>query len=69
MTRISHCRVCDSVQLEEILDLGVQALTGIFPAPNDPPVAQTPLRLFWCAECTLVQIGDDYDLGMLYGDN
>ena len=69
MTAITHCRLCNSTNLNEILNLGNLAFTGIFPEPVDNPIEKTPLRLMWCRDCTLVQIGDDYDLGMLYGDN
>ena len=69
MTAITRCRLCNSTNLNEILNLGNLAFTGIFPEPVDSPIEKTPLRLMWCRDCTLVQIGDDYDLGMLYGDN
>ncbi|MBT5716834.1 MAG: class I SAM-dependent methyltransferase [Betaproteobacteria bacterium] len=69
MKVVSNCKICGSTNLQEILNLGCLAFTGIFPKSINDLVEKTPLRLVWCRDCTLVQIGDDYDLKMLYGDN
>lgn len=39
---ISRCRICGSTDLKPILDLGNQALTGIF--PKDRQAGRRPLR-------------------------
>jgi len=51
------------------LDLGTQALTGVFPKQHerDPPIG--PLLLVRCEECGLVQLAHNYDLSLLYGSN
>lgn len=67
---ISACRICESKSLEPVLDLGVQTLTGIFPRDRDAQITAGPLRLVKCmGACGLVQLGDDYDLDEMYGQN
>lgn len=70
---ISQCRICGNTQLVEVLDLGVQALTGVFPKTRTQAVTQGPLKLVKCvggeAACGLLQLQHTYDLSELYGDN
>ena len=67
-TRINNCRICAGTALEPILDLGVQALTGVFPR-GSVEVAAGPLQLLKCASCDLVQLAHNYELSQLYGEN
>ncbi len=71
--RISECRICKNTELVEVLDLGVQALTGVFPRTKAQDVTAGPLKLVKCtgdeAACGLLQLQHTYDLGELYGDN
>lgn len=62
------CRICGSNNLVSILNLGTQALTGIFPNKGTN-VESGPLELEKCSECHLVQMAHSYDLSLLYGDN
>lgn len=55
--------------LVNVLDLGDQALTGVFPKSRDTAVTTGPLRLVWCPDSGLLQLSHSYDLGELYGDN
>lgn len=66
-TEISDCRLCFSTKLTTVLDLGKQALTGVFPKSRDEAIPAGPLQLCKCAECGLVQLRHNYDLGQLYG--
>jgi hypothetical protein len=66
---IEECRVCGNRNLELVLDLGQQALTGIFPKPDEPDLPTGPLELVFCSECTLVQMKHTYDPEQLYGQN
>lgn len=70
--KVTACRICGNEQLETVLDLGQQALTGVFPRPG-VTVEGGPLVLVKCHGrdgcCGLVQLGHTYDLGELYGDN
>lgn len=69
---ISKCRICGNVQLEPILDLGVQKLTGVFPPAPDADLTEGPLILLKCVgedTCGLVQLDRSYDLTEMYGEN
>ncbi|MFN7307059.1 MAG: class I SAM-dependent methyltransferase, partial [Acetobacteraceae bacterium] len=66
------CRICGNQNLVTVLDLGEQALTGVFPARRDERITSGPLRLVKCvgdAFCGLLQLSHSYDLGEMYGDN
>jgi C-methyltransferase C-terminal domain/Methyltransferase domain/Putative zinc binding domain len=52
-----------------ILDLGEQALTGVFPASAEEHVSTGPLELVWCSVCTLLQLAHSYEPSEMYGDN
>jgi hypothetical protein len=60
--------MCYSTSLVSVLDLGTQALTGIFPQSREQDVPSGPLTLIKCMDCGLVQLAHNYDLSMLYGD-
>jgi hypothetical protein len=68
-TRIASCRLCGSSDLVTVLDLGEQALTGVFPAQPTEPVTTGPLELVWCSSCTLLQLAHSYDPSEMYGGN
>lgn len=40
--KIKRCLICGNKELTPILDLGVQALTGVFPKHKDDPVGRGP---------------------------
>ena len=58
--KVSQCRICGNTQLERVLDLGEQMLTGVFPRAKHAAVTTGPLRLVKCmggAEvCGLLQM-------------
>lgn len=69
---ISHCRICGNPHLEKVLDLGRQALTGRFPAPEDPDPVTGPLELAICRtggndNCGLLQLHHSYPADQMYG--
>jgi hypothetical protein len=68
-TALQKCRVSASKSLVPILDLGEQALTGVFPRDPAAPITTGPLRLVWCPDSGLVQLDHSYDLGEMYGEN
>jgi hypothetical protein len=65
---IAKCRLCNGSRLVNLLDLGIQALTGIFPRAPDEEIPSGPLRLCKCEDCDLVQLRENYDLTKLYGE-
>lgn len=71
-TPIDRCRICGSTRLEQVLDLGEQMLTGVFPRTRDAQITTGPLRLVKCMAddgCGLLQLAHSYDIGEMYGDN
>ena len=70
--KITACRICSNRKLVQVLDLGEQMLTGVFPRDRDASVTVGPLRLVKCMgdqACGLVQLEHSFDLGEMYGDN
>lgn len=70
--QLKACRICGNRELIEVLDLGVQALTGVFPRSRTQAVTAGPLRLVKCmgeGACGLVQLQHSYDLNEMYGLN
>lgn len=59
------CRLCGSLGLGEVLDLGVQAIGSYFPLPGED-VPKAPLRLMRCPGCSLVQLSDGCDHEGIY---
>lgn len=70
---INQCRICGNKNLVKVLDLGEQALTGVFPKRKDQVITRGPLHLAKCTGgddcCGLLQLAHSYDLGEMYGDN
>jgi NDP-4-keto-2,6-dideoxyhexose 3-C-methyltransferase len=71
--KIEKCSICGNTQLECVLDLGEQMLTGVFPRKKGEKVTAGPLRLVKCMGgedvCGLLQLEHSYDLGEMYGEN
>ncbi len=68
---IRRCRICGNTRLEPILDLGMQALTGVFPKAGED-VETSPVVLVKChgeGSCGLVQIKHSVSLELMYGEN
>lgn len=68
-TEISKCRICGSSNLVNVLSLGHQYLTGVFPKSLDEEVTKGPLDLVWCSDSGLLQLKQSYSLAEMYGDN
>lgn len=66
------CRICGNRSLVSIVDLGSQALTGVFPRDPAQPITSGPLELVKChgdSACGLVQLRQSYDSSEMYGLN
>src|SRR5215471_3240532 len=68
-TPIERCRISGSPNLITVLQLGNQALTGVFPRSTSEEVTRGPLDLVWCPDSGLLQLRHSYDVNELYGDN
>lgn len=66
---ISTCRICGSPDLHGAIDLGLQALTGRFPAVDEPPPPKAPLDLVRCGKCGLTQLRHSVRVAEMFGDN
>jgi hypothetical protein len=66
---ISNCRIDPSTTLVSVLNLGHQALTGVFPTTAAQPVTVGPLELVWCPVSGLLQLKHSYESSEMYGDN
>lgn len=67
---IDACRVCGNRELLPVLDLGSQALTGVFPRSRGEDVPVVPLELLKCSPsgCGLVQLRHSADAGLMYNE-
>lgn len=66
---INKCRISESKNLINILSLGNQSMTGIFPKSKNEKVFKGPVDLVWCPESGLLQMKQSYSLDEMYGDN
>jgi hypothetical protein len=66
---IKECRIGKSEHLISVLNLGVQALTGIFPKVASYEITKGPMELVWCPTSGLLQLKHSYDSSEMYGDN
>jgi hypothetical protein len=68
-TKAEQCRVCSSQSMTSVLNLGVQALTGVFPKTVEEKTPEGPVELVWCSDCGLLQMAYSYAPDEMYGDN
>lgn len=66
---ISRCRISGSTNLVNVLSLGEQYLTGVFPISPEQMVTKGPVDMVWCPDSGLVQMKQSYSLDEMYGDN
>lgn len=68
-TEITKCRISGSSNLVQVLSLGEQFLTGVFPGSKEQVVTKGPVDMVWCPDSGLVQMKQSYSLDEMYGDN
>ena len=68
-TSLDYCRVSGSENLVNVLSLGQQYLTGVFPRKANQSITRGPLELVWCPDSGLLQLGHSYSSDEMYGDN
>ena len=66
---IKKCRFCRGNKFNEIIDLGNQPLSGVFPDVNskDPPKGK--LNLIRCKKCNLIQLKHSASIDKMYGND
>lgn len=67
--QIEKGRVSKSSNLVPVLNLGSQALTGVFPSSPDQKVTEGPLELVWSPDSGLLQLNHSFSLEEMYGSN
>jgi hypothetical protein len=67
--KIEACRVAGSRNLVSVLNIGHQALTGVFPKSRDDAITNGPLELVWCPDSGLLQLAHSFQASELYGEN
>ena len=71
-TEVKKCRICGNTNLVKLIELGKQALTGVFPKNKNEAITSGPLTLVKChgdMVCGLVQLAHSYPLDEMYGVN
>ncbi len=68
-SEINACRISKSSHLLSVLNLGTQALTGVFPSSPNEKVLSGPLDLVLCPDSGLVQLKHSFSPSEMYGDN
>jgi len=69
---ISQCRICGNKNLEPVLNLGTQVLTGVFPKDRHQSISEGPLELVKCVEdssdqaCGLLQLRYSFNPDEMY---
>jgi len=68
MSTVDCCVKCKSTNLKEVINLGEQSMTGIFPKDKNDNLSKGVLNLLICMNCSLVQIGHKYAMDDMYGE-
>ena len=64
---IKNCRFCKNIKFEEIINLGNQPLSGIFPDINSKDPPKSKLHLIRCMKCNLIQLKHSANIKKMYG--
>ncbi len=70
---VRACRICGNTNLVQLLDLGEQYLTGVFPSLTSPALPRGPVQLVKCVGdvldrcCGLVQMRHSFAADLMYG--
>ncbi|MBQ69331.1 methyltransferase [Candidatus Saccharibacteria bacterium] len=67
--KINECRIGGGNDLVSVLNLGHQALTGVFPKDANQSITSGPLELVWSPKSGLLQLGHSYSATEMYGEN
>ena len=67
MNYLKNCRICNSIDLLDVVKLGEQMITSRFPIYGDFSTPKTPITLCMCQECGLIQLRETTNANELYG--
>ena len=72
--KIEKCRICGNRKFKEIISLGNQCLTSVYPKPESKDPSKSGLELIFCDstdkpqfKCNLVQLYHNADIKEMYG--
>lgn len=68
-TECHSCRISGKDDLLQVVDIGSQYLSGVFPKDISSPITKGPLQLKIGIESGLLQLAHSYDLNEMYGDS
>jgi len=63
------CRICGNLDLNSVLDLGLQPWCNDFRYPSDPPAEKYPLQLVYCSKCGLAQLNYTVKKEVMFSDH
>ena len=63
---LNNCRICNSTNLVDTIDLGEMHLTGVFVNKDQPLPIKSPLSLLFCNECKYLQIDKSVNPNLMY---
>lgn len=66
---LTNCRICQSGNLDSVINLGDLALSGVFPGSESESPPLSPLEVLRCKDCGLGQIKEFPPLVEMYGSN
>ena len=65
-SELTHCRLCSTADLVEVVNLGTQVITSRFPMKGDTSTPSGKIRLVMCSACSLVQLKDTTPSSEMY---
>jgi GDP-mannose 4,6-dehydratase len=66
ITHLNNCRICKSADLKNVISLGEQYITSRFPQYGDFTTPKTPIDLYVCKNCGLLQLYQTTNSAELY---
>jgi hypothetical protein len=67
--KLKKCRNCYNFNLKYLFSLGKLSYTGKFPNDSKKNIEKTEVTLVICKNCSLVQLGHNYNLKFLYNQD
>tara|TARA_B100000989_G_scaffold43795_1_gene27882 strand:- start:598 stop:1818 length:1221 start_codon:yes stop_codon:yes gene_type:complete len=67
--KIKQCRSCNSVKISKVFNIGLQALTGVFPKNKKDKIQSGSLNMVFCQNCKLLQLENSFNPKKMYGNN
>jgi GDP-D-mannose dehydratase len=66
ISKLNNCRICNSNDIVDVINLGEQVITSRFPIYGDYSTPKTSIVLCMCKFCSLIQLKETTDSSELY---